>query len=191
MPPRGAVAQLGERYVRIVEVEGSIPFRSTIFPGVLAAARGNASPEERHMSRFGTLLLVVALVGAAFFLGTRVRQPAPAAGPQAPAPTAEQTAEIERKSSAQPSAQPPRTFLGPDGRAHLISYDSANPPDSSDPEQVREGLLQDMRNHPRNIQRSYDIPLADIQAILAGKRPVPPEWLPPPRKPAPPAAGTN
>lgn len=29
---RGAVAQLGERRVRIAKVEGSIPFRSTIFP---------------------------------------------------------------------------------------------------------------------------------------------------------------
>jgi predicted lipid-binding transport protein (Tim44 family) len=133
------------------------------------------------MSRIGTLLLVVALVGGAFFLGTRMRGPAPAAAPAAPVMTPEQAAAAERKSSEQPSAQPPRTFLGPDGRAHLISYDSANPPDSNDPEQVRAGLLEDMRNHPRNIQRSYGMPLADIEAIVAGKRPVPEAWLPPAR----------
>src|SRR5580704_10407411 len=32
----GAVAQLGERRVRNAKVEGSIPFRSTISPGLLA-----------------------------------------------------------------------------------------------------------------------------------------------------------
>ena len=134
------------------------------------------------MSRFGTLLLVVALVAGAFVLGTRMRDPAPAVTPPAKI-SPEQAAAAERASSEQPSAQPPRTFLGPDGRAHLISYDSANPPDSDDPEQVRAGLLEDMRNHPRNIVSSYDIPLADVEAIVAGKKPYPDELLPAPAAP--------
>lgn len=33
----GAVAQLEERYIRIVEAVGSIPISSTIFPSVLGA----------------------------------------------------------------------------------------------------------------------------------------------------------
>ena len=50
---RGAVAQLGERRVRNAKVEGSIPFRSTIFssPGPASGARGSAAPVAQWIER--------------------------------------------------------------------------------------------------------------------------------------------
>src|ERR1700737_1608452 len=49
-PCGGAVAQLGERRVRNAKVEGSIPFRSTIFPrsAVVGAIHQTAVPAAEH-----------------------------------------------------------------------------------------------------------------------------------------------
>ncbi len=45
IPWEGAVAQLGERSVRNAEVEGSIPFGSTLpLQGTVQTGRGNAGP---------------------------------------------------------------------------------------------------------------------------------------------------
>ncbi len=46
----GAVAQLGERRVRNAKVEGSIPFRSTIFPCPGTCPQG-ARPALQYFSR--------------------------------------------------------------------------------------------------------------------------------------------
>lgn len=44
----GAVAQLGERRVRIAKVEGSIPFRSTNSLALLCAIRGDRRYSDRR-----------------------------------------------------------------------------------------------------------------------------------------------
>ena len=140
------------------------------------------------MKKILLVLLIGAIAVAAFLLGQRSGQPSPdlAATPAAPA-TAAAAAGSEPDRSKLPSSQPVRTFRGPDGLPHLIVYDPANPPDNDDVEQVRAGLLEDMRNHPGNIVRSYDLTEAQIAEIVAGKRPVPDSMLPKP-KPAAPAA---
>ena len=143
------------------------------------------------MKKFSLVMLVCAIAVAAFLLGQRSRQPAPAAEPVAASPAAPATAapaaavDIDR--SKLPSSQPVRTFRGPDGLPHIIVYDPANPPDNNDAEQVRAAVLEDMRNHPTNIVRAYDLTEAQIADILAGKRPLPESMLPRPAL-APPAA---
>ena len=67
---QGRVAQLGERCVRNAEVEGSIPFRSTI-PGT-------------SMKNLWIFLLVVLVAVGAFFLGRRTGEPASATTAEAP-----------------------------------------------------------------------------------------------------------
>jgi len=135
------------------------------------------------MRKPGTILMVLALAVAAFWLGTRWHA-APAA---APAPDPAAALAKERATSAAPESQPVRTFRGPDGRPHMISYDPKVTPDDHDPVQVRQAVLEDMRNHPRNIVSAYDIPLADVELIVAGSKPMPAELLPAPDPPQPPA----
>ena len=141
------------------------------------------------MKKIPLVLLIGAIAVAAFLLGQRSRQAAPAPGPVAATPAAPATsgaaAESEADRSSLPSSQPVRTFRGPDGLPHIIVYDPAKLPDNNDPEQVREAVLQDMRNHPRNIVRSYDLTEAQIAEILAGKRPLPDYMLPKPKPAAP------
>jgi hypothetical protein len=127
------------------------------------------------------LVLLPALV--AFYVGTRYRaasSPAPA-GPAA-AQVADPAADARREAevSALPESQPVRTYRGPDGRPHLISYDAAKPVDDHDAASVRAAVLEDMRNHPRNIAENYDLPLADIESIVAGRKPYPDALLPAP-----------
>ena len=136
------------------------------------------------MKNLWIVLLVCMVAIAAFFLGQRARpQPAPpaaaAASPAAPATPA------AADRSAVPESQPVRTFRGPDGLPHIIVYDPAKVPDNSDPAQVRAAVLEDMRNHPTNIQRSYDLTAAQVAEILAGKRPLPDWMLPKPGATAP------
>jgi hypothetical protein len=141
------------------------------------------------MKKIPLILLIGAIAIAAFLLGQRSRQAAPepvASAPAAPATTGSAAASEPDRSSL-PSSQPVRTFRGPDGLPHIIVYDPAKPPDNNDAEQVRAAVLEDMRNHPRNIVRSYDLTEAQIAEIVAGKRPVPDSMLPKP-KPAAPAA---
>ncbi len=127
------------------------------------------------MRKLGPILMVLVLAGAAFWLGTRWH----AAPVSAPAPALDPAIALakERAISAAPEAQPVRTFRGPDGRPHMIQYDVATKPDDHDPVQLREAVLADMRNHPRNIVNAYDIPLADIELIVQGRKPMPDEFL--------------
>jgi hypothetical protein len=135
------------------------------------------------MRKLATFLMVLVLAVAAFWLGTRWHA-APASATAAPDSAAE--LERERTVSASPDAQPVRTFRGPDGRPHMIRYDPAETLDDNDPVQVRAAVLADMRNHPRNIQNAYDIPLADIDLIVAGRKPWPEQLSPAPAAPAAP-----
>ena len=131
------------------------------------------------MRKPGLIVLIVALALAAFWLGTRYRPAAPVAAAPDPAAEAAREADV----SARPESQPPRTYRGPDGRPHLINYEVGKTLDDSDAALVRAAVLEDMRNHPRNIVSSYDIPLADVEAIVAGKKPYPDELLPAPAAP--------
>lgn len=132
------------------------------------------------MRKAGIFLLIVAIVAAAFFLGTRYR---PAA--QAPAVDPVAAARVEAANSARPESQPTRTYRGPDGHPHRINYGTTGTIDDYDPALMREAVLADMRNHPHNIADSYGIPLADIEAIVAGTKPYPDALLPGPRPPPP------
>jgi hypothetical protein len=131
------------------------------------------------MRKPGLIFLIVALALAAFGLGTRYRPAAPVAAAHDPAAEAAREADV----SSRPESQPPRTYRGPDGRPHLINYEVGKTLDDSDATLVRAAVLEDMRNHPRNIVSSYDIPLADVEAIVAGKKPYPDELLPAPAAP--------
>ncbi len=128
------------------------------------------------MSKVGSIFLLVALVAIAFFLGTRWHPAQAPAG--ANAPPAAITAADAHAISAAPQAQPVRTFRGPDGRPHLINYDSGKALDDHDAGLVRAAVLEDMRNHPRNINSAYDIPMADIELIVKGSKPYPDQMLP-------------
>jgi hypothetical protein len=138
------------------------------------------------MKTLSLVLLVVAIAVAAFFLGQRSRSPAPAttAAVAPPAPATAAVPASETDNSKLPSSQPVRTFRGPDGLPHIIVYDPAKLPDNDDPGQVRAAVLEDMRNHPANIERAYDLTQAQIAEIVAGKRPVPDSMLPKPKAPA-------
>jgi hypothetical protein len=137
------------------------------------------------MRKPGLIFLIVALALAAFWLGTRYRPAPPVAAAPDPTAAAASAAAREADASSRPESQPTRTFRGPDGRPHLINYEVGKTLDDTDAALVRAAVLEDMRNHPRNIVSSYDIPLADVEAIVAGKKPYPPELLPaPPPAPA-------
>ena len=136
------------------------------------------------MKNFSIFLLVVLIAGGAYFLGRRSGEsaaPAVVAAPASTAPVVQQKPGPDGD-FAKPS-EPVRTYRGPDGRAHIISYDDKNPPDSSDPEQVRKALLSDMKWYPTNIQRNYDQSPADVKAMLDGKKPIPDFMLPAPGGP--------
>lgn len=144
------------------------------------------------MKKLWIFLLVALVAAAAFYLGRHSSQPAaaqadtqastaPEAGnPALPAGT------NDRPDDANYSPEPVRTFRGPDGRAHIISYDEKNPPDSQDPEQVRKALLSDMQYFPKNIQKSYDLSADDLKAILAGDKAIPDFMMPDPNAAGPP-----
>ena len=133
------------------------------------------------MKNLWIVLLVCVVAVAAFVIGQRSSAPAAPASTAA-APMDEGAAKArEDATSAKPSSQPVRTFRGPNGLPHIIVYDPAKLPDNTDPAQVRAAVLEDMKNHPGNIERSYDRSKAQIQDIVAGKQPLP-EWMLP--KPA-------
>ena len=139
------------------------------------------------MKTLWIVLLVCVVAVGAFFLGQRMKSAPEASSPAATDPSAvpgaDAAASTDAANDSRPSAQPGRTFRGPDGRPHLITYDPANPPDNKDPVQVKAALLEDMKNHPRNIMGAYDLTEAQIAEILAGTRPFPENLLPPPQAP--------
>lgn len=138
------------------------------------------------MNKLWTIVLVLAVAAAAFLLG-RQSQPVPAAAEvaapvAAPAPAAVAAADAaaEKTNSQSLSAQPPQTFRGPDGLPRLIAYEVGVVPDSGNRELVKAAMLADMKNHPRNIERSYDLSADEIAAIVAGDKPFPEILLPKP-----------
>ena len=141
------------------------------------------------MKNLWLLLLLCAVAAAAFFLGQQTRTaPAPATPvPAAVAPgTAEANAEGNRNSYHEElSTAPPRTFRGPEGLPMMIAYEVGEVPDNNNRELVKAAMLADMKNHPRNIERSYGLSLEDIKDIVAGRKPFPEILLPKPPAAAP------
>ena len=137
------------------------------------------------MKNLWILLLVCAVAAAAFFLGQRTR---PVATETLPAP-ATSAAQQEPRSSTNAfgetlSPEPPRTFRGPDGLPMLIAYDVGVTPDSKDRELVKAAVLEDMKNHPRNIEKAYGLGMDEIKAVVEGRKPFPELLLPkPPAEP--------
>jgi hypothetical protein len=141
------------------------------------------------MKNLWILLLVCAVAAAAFFLGQRTR-PVPAETMPAPAATSAAPEEPTPSTNAfgeSLSPEPPRTFRGPDGLPKLIAYDVGVTPDSNDRELVKSAVLEDMKNHPRNIEKAYGLTMDEIKAVVEGRKPFPDLLLPKPPAELPPA----
>lgn len=141
------------------------------------------------MKNFLIVLLVLAVAAMAFFVGQQTR---PAPSPVAPA-AVEASAARPAASAATNlhgealSSEPPRTFRGPLGLPMLISYEVGATPDNNDRELVKAAVLADMKNHPRNIERSYGLGMDEIKDIVEGRKPFPDLLLPKPPAEPPPA----
>ena len=133
------------------------------------------------MKNLWILLLVCAVAAAAFFLGQRSRT-VPAETSPAPDATAAQqeTTPSTNAFGETLSPEPPRTFRGPDGLPVLIAYEVGVTPDSNDRELVKAAVLEDMKNHPRNIEKAYGLSMDEIKAIVEGRKPFPELLLPKP-----------
>ena len=171
------------------------PSETPLVPVAAVRTRAKGTPDLDEIVLYSApsafflwiVLLVCVVAVGAYLLGERARPGAAApAAPVAAAPVpAAAPARSEADTSALPSSQPVRTFRGPDGMPHIIVYDPAKLPDNNDPQQVRAALLEDMKNHPTNIERAYDLTPAQIAEIVAGKRAIPDVMLPKPGKTAP------
>ena len=128
------------------------------------------------------VLLVVAVAAVAFFLGQRT---APTPSPAAPVPAIASASGPDSPDNTNShgealSAEPPRTFRGPGGMPMLIAYEVGATPDNTDRDVVKAAVLADMKNHPRNIERSYGLKLDEIKDIAEGRKPFPEALLPKP-----------
>ena len=128
------------------------------------------------------VLLVLAVAAVAFFLGQRT---APAQSPAAPVPAAVSASGPDNPDNKNSkgetlSSEPPRTFRGPGGLPMLIAYEVGVTPDNTDRKLVKAAVLADMKNHPRNIERSYGLGLDEIKDIAEGRKPFPEVMLPKP-----------
>lgn len=135
------------------------------------------------MKNVWIVFLVILISVGAFFLGRRSGETTPPAGVAASAVNGTKLRASGPDGDYAANSAPVRTFRGPDGRAHLISYDDNNPPNSNDPAQVRKALLSDMKWYPANIERSYDLSAEDVTAMLAGTKAIPDHMLPVPGGP--------
>ncbi|MBW8811655.1 MAG: hypothetical protein JF591_23155, partial [Lysobacter sp.] len=73
--------------------------------------------------------------------------------------------------------QPPRTYVGPDGKPHEIVYNQGLNLSPGAREQLKRELLAQMRKHPESVSRIYQISPADIAAVLAGTKAFPEKLL--------------
>ena len=88
-----------------------------------------------------------------------------------------QAAWEERVRSAAPQAQPPRTFIGPDGKPQEIVYNQGLALSPGARDQLKQQLLAEMRAHPEAVSQIYGISRADIAAVLDGTKPFPESLL--------------
>ncbi|MGH8081527.1 MAG: hypothetical protein ACREP7_13215 [Lysobacter sp.] len=88
-----------------------------------------------------------------------------------------QIAIAERMRSIAPQAQPPNTYIGPDGKPHEIVYNQGLNLSPGTREQLKRELLAQMQQHPDAVSRIYAISKGDIAAVVAGTKPFPEELL--------------
>lgn len=112
----------------------------------------------------------------------------PADSPK-PAATAAETAPVmtttmraaavaaEHTRSASAQAQPPRNYIGPDGKQHEIVYNQGLNLSPGAREQLKRELLAQMRKQPEAVSRIYQISPADIAAVVAGTKAFPEKLL--------------
>lgn len=126
------------------------------------------------------VVLVLAVAAAAFFLGQRTRTAPPdvTPAPVASAAAGDQATPSVNAFGETVSPEPTRTFRGPDGLPMLISYEVGVVADSTDRELVKAAVLEDMKNHPRNINKSYGLEMDEIKDIVEGRKPFPEQLLP-------------
>lgn len=89
----------------------------------------------------------------------------------------DQVVAAEKTRSALPQAQPPSTYLGPDGKQHEIAYNQGLSLSPGAREQLKRELLAQMKQHPEAVSRIYRISLDDITAVVAGTKPFPEKLL--------------
>lgn len=85
----------------------------------------------------------------------------------------QQAVVAEKVRSAAPQAQPPQTYIGPDGKPHEIVYNQGLSLSPGAREELKRQRLQQMRQQPEAISKMYGIGMDEIAAIVAGKRPFP------------------
>jgi hypothetical protein len=79
----------------------------------------------------------------------------------------------ERVRSAAPQAQPPQTYIGPDGKPHPIVYNQGLSLSPGARERLKKELLVEMRERPDAVAQIYEMSKEDIAAVVAGKKPFP------------------
>lgn len=84
-----------------------------------------------------------------------------------------QAAAQERVRSAQPEAQAPQSYVGPDGKTHEIVYNQGLTLSDQERALLKKELLEDMRQHPFAFSKIYGMTEEDVKAVLAGTKPFP------------------
>lgn len=79
----------------------------------------------------------------------------------------------ERVRSAAPQAQPPQTYIGPDGKPHPIVYNQGLSLSPGARERLKKELLVEMRERPDAVAKIYEMSKEDIAAVVAGTKPFP------------------
>lgn len=81
----------------------------------------------------------------------------------------------ERKISARPEAQPPKTYIGPDGKPHEIVYNkswilSLTPVEK---EQYQAELMDQLKQNPQAFAKLYNLDPKFVEEVAAGRKPFP------------------
>lgn len=81
----------------------------------------------------------------------------------------------EREVSARAEAQPPKTFIGPDGKPHEIVYNqswilSLTP---TEREQYQAELMDQLKKDPEGFARLYNLNPKFVEEVAAGRKPFP------------------
>lgn len=79
----------------------------------------------------------------------------------------------EQRNSAAVEAQPPQTYIGPDGKEYQIAYNQGLRLTDQQQAQARKAILDDMKRHPEAFAQVYGMELEEVQLIVQGKREFP------------------
>jgi hypothetical protein len=83
----------------------------------------------------------------------------------------------EQRGSAAPEAQPPQTYIGPDGKEHPIVYNKSLRLTDQQQAETKKIIMDDMKRHPEAFAQIYGMELEEIQLIVQGKREFPHEIM--------------